>query len=110
MQTASPVDSNVALFAIQPRSALHAATSADAAELEETVKDRAVVPDIVLVLLFLVIVHVVGGDLLQELDILVRMKLSHLILGRRFSALLIRVLATCLLLLAQPQTDRKQGY
>jgi len=81
MQTASPVDSNIAFAAVQPRRTLHTATSADTAELEQTVEDRTVVADVVFALLFAEVVHVVWGDALQEVDVLVGVELGHLVLG-----------------------------
>jgi len=51
VQTASPIDGNVALLAIETRGTLHAATGANSAELEQAVKDRAVVADVVFALL-----------------------------------------------------------
>ena len=81
MQTTGPVHSNVALAAVQPRRALHAAASADTAELEQSVKDGTVVADVVFALLFAEVVHVVWGDALQEIDVLVGVELGHLVLG-----------------------------
>jgi hypothetical protein len=78
MKAASPVDGNVAFIAVEAGGALHAATSTDAAELEKTVKDGAVVTDIVLALLSHKGVHVVGGNFLQKLDVFIRVKLCHL--------------------------------
>lgn len=92
MQTAGPVDSNVALAAVQSCSTLHTATSADAAELEQAVEDWAIVADVVLALLFAEVVHVVGSDALQKIDVLVGVELGHLVLGRRFGAVDLEVL------------------
>ena len=78
MESTGPVYRDVALVPVQPRGALHAAAGADAAKLEEAVKHGAVVPDVVLALLAHMIVHVVGRDLLQEFDVLVRVELRHL--------------------------------
>lgn len=79
VQTTSPVDGDVALAAIQPCGALHAASSADSAELEQAVEDGTVVTDIVFALLFAKVVHVVGSDALQEIDVLVGVELGHLV-------------------------------
>src|ERR1700678_2069055 len=66
VKASSPVDGDLALLAVETGGALHAAASADGAELEEAVKDRAIIADIVLVLLSGVGLHVVRRDLLQE--------------------------------------------
>ena len=81
MQTTSPVHSNIAFAAVQPRRTLHAAASTDTAEFEQTVEDRTVVADVVFALLFAEVVHVVWGDALQEVDVLVGVELGHLVLG-----------------------------
>jgi len=78
MQAARPVDGNVALLAVESRSALHRAAGADAAELEEAVEDGTVVADIVFSLLAHVGVHIVRRHLGQEVDVLVRVELRHL--------------------------------
>lgn len=88
VKASSPVDRNVALLTVQARGALHAATSTDAAELEETIKDGTVVADVVLDLLLLVAVHVVGGDALKEVDVLVGVELGHLAASGGLCALL----------------------
>lgn len=78
VKTTRPIDGNVALVAIQTGGPLHAAASADSAELEEPVKDRAIIADIVLALLSHKGVHVVRRDSLKKLDVLVGMELRHL--------------------------------
>jgi hypothetical protein len=92
VETASPVHGDVALAAVQPCGTLHAASSADTAELEQTVKDRAVIADVVFALLFAEVVHVVGSDALEEIDVLVGVELGHLVLGSRFGAVDFQVL------------------
>lgn len=84
MQPARPVDSNIALLPIQPSRTLHTASCAYAAELEQSVKHRTVVSYVVSALLLRVRVHIVGCHFLQELDVLVSVKLCHLELGRWF--------------------------
>jgi hypothetical protein len=79
MKPASPIDRDIALSSVQSRRALHGASRADAAKLEQTVKDRTVVSDVVLALLLGEAVHVIGGDLVQELDVLVRVELRHFV-------------------------------
>ena len=87
VQAAGPVDGDVALAAVQTSGALHGAAGTDAAELKQAVEHGTVVADVVLALLLGVLVHVVGGDLVQEVDVLVRVELRHFILGGRLCAL-----------------------
>jgi hypothetical protein len=87
VKTTRPIDRNVALLAVEAGRTLHAAACADAAELEEAVKDWAVIADIVLGLLSHKGVHVVRRDLLEELDVLVGVKLRHLGRHSRLRAL-----------------------
>ena len=78
MQTACPIDGNVALLSIQAGGTLHAAARADAAELEQPVEYRAVVAHVVFALLAHEAIHVVRRHLLKELDVFIRVKLRHL--------------------------------
>ena len=88
MKTSSPVDSDITLLAIQSRSSLHAASSADTTELEQAIEDRAVIPHVEAALLFLIHLHVVRRHLLEEVDVLVGVKLGHLEARGWFGALL----------------------
>lgn len=92
MQTTGPVDCDIALAPVQTRRALHCAARADTAELEQPVEHRAVVSDVVLALLLGVAVHVVWGDLVEEVDVLVGVELRHFVLGGWFGALRLSVL------------------
>jgi len=87
MQTARPVDGNVALLAIQTGRALHAATGADAAELEQAVEDWAIVTNVELGLLPVEGLNIVGGDFLKEFDVFVGVELAHFVLGGGLRAL-----------------------
>lgn len=87
VKTTGPVDSNVALGAVQSGRTLHATAGADSAELEETIEHRAIVAHVILALLPHVAVHVVGSDLLQEVNVVVGMELRHLAPVGRFRAL-----------------------
>lgn len=87
MQTTSPIDGDVALLAVESRSALHATARTDTTKLEETVKYRAIISDVVFSLLPHEAVHIVWRDFLQEVDVVVRVKLGHFAPGRRFRAL-----------------------
>lgn len=79
MQTTSPVHSDVALVAIQSCCALHTATCTDSAEFKQAVEHRAVITHIVSTLLLREMVHVVGSNLGQEVDILVGVELGHFV-------------------------------
>jgi hypothetical protein len=80
MQTASPVDGDVAFSAVQSCSALHAASSADTTELEQAIEDGTVVADVVLALLLAEVIHVVWSDALKEIDVFVGVELGHFVL------------------------------
>ena len=92
VETASPVDSDVAFSAVQSCGTLHAASSADTAELEQAVKDGTIVADIVFALLLAEVVHVVGSDALEEIDVFVGVELGHFVLGSWFGAVDLQVL------------------
>ena len=87
MKSSSPVDGNVALVTIQSCSTFHAAASANAAKVKQTIKDRAVIPDVELALLPHMGIHVLGRDFLEKIDVFVGVKLGHLHEGARFGAL-----------------------
>ena len=97
MQTASPVDGNVAFLAVETRRALHAAACADAAELEQPIENRTVIPDVVLALLSHKGVHVVRRDSLQEFNVFVGMELRHLGRDGRLRALREKTVSKCAL-------------
>ena len=63
MKPTRPVDSDVALVAVQPRCAFHTASGADPAEFEETVENRAVITNVVPALLLGVLFHIIRRDL-----------------------------------------------
>ena len=79
VQPTSPVDCDIAFAPVEPRGAFHATAGADPTKLEESIENRAVVSDIVLRLILGKVVHIVGRDLLQEVDVLVRMILGHFV-------------------------------
>lgn len=79
VKSAGPIDGNVALLSVEASSALHRATSADAAELEQAVEDRTIVANVVLCLLALVGLHIVGRYPSKKFYVLVGVKLRHLI-------------------------------
>ena len=87
VKTARPVDCNVALLAVQPRSTFHTSTGADSAELEQTIKDWTIITNVIAALLFDVAVDVIRGDLLKEVDVFIGMELRHFVFGRWFRAL-----------------------
>lgn len=77
MKTSSPVDSNVAFTTVQTSRALHTSTSTYATEFEQAVEDGTIVADIVLSLLLRKRVHIIWGDLLEEIYVLVGVELCH---------------------------------
>ena len=77
VKATSPVYGYVAFLSVQARSPLHTAACTDATELEQAVKDGAVIADIELRLLSLIVLHVLWADLLEEVDVLVGVKLGH---------------------------------
>ena len=87
VETASPVDCDVAFSAVQSCGTLHAASSADTAELEQAVKDGTIVSYVVFALFLGVLIHVIRRHLGQEIDIFVGMELGHFELGSGFGAL-----------------------
>lgn len=93
MKTSSPVDCDVAFATVQSSGAFHATTGTDTTKLEEPIKDRAIISDVVFSLLLGKRLHVVGSDLLEEVDILVGVELGHLMTGSRFCAL--RIVRSC---------------
>lgn len=87
MQTAGPVHSDIAFAAVQASCTLHGPASADAAELEQAVEDRTIIADVVFALFARELLHIVGRDLVQEFNVLVRVELRHFVLGGGFGAL-----------------------
>lgn len=87
MQPSRPIDRNITLSSIQPCSTLHTSASRDSAELKEAIEYGTVISDIIFALLLSVLVHIVGGNFRKEIDVFVRVELTHLLLGRRLSAL-----------------------
>ena len=81
MQPPRPIDSNIALPPIQPRRPLHTPTRRNPTKLKQPIKHRTIIPDIILPLLLGKIVHIIRGDPLQEVDVLVGVELRHLVLG-----------------------------
>lgn len=62
MQTAGPINCDVAFLSIKACCALHTAASTDTAKLKKAIKDRAIVSDIIFALLALEVVHVLGSN------------------------------------------------
>lgn len=78
MKAAGPIDGDVALLSVESRGTFHTSTSTDAAEFEEPIEDRAIITNIELSLFPLEVVHVLGTNLLEEVDVFVCMELRHL--------------------------------
>lgn len=77
METSRPIHCNVTLLSVKSCGSFHRSARADTAKFEEPVNNRAVVSHVILALLFLVRIHVVWGDLLEEINVLVRVELCH---------------------------------
>jgi hypothetical protein len=78
MKASRPIHSDVAFAPVETGCTLHATTRADAAKLEKPIKDRAIVSDIELALLFRVALHIVWGNFLKKLNVFIGVKLGHL--------------------------------
>lgn len=91
MKSTSPVDCNVAFASVEARGALHTATGGDTTELKEAIKHGTIVADIELALLFHEGVHVVWSDLLEKVDVLIRVKLGHFMFCGWFCSLNARI-------------------
>jgi len=87
VQTTSPIHSHVAFTPVQSCSTLHAATCADAAEFEKAIEHRTVVPYIEPTLLFLVCLHIIWGDFVEEINVFICVELRHLELAGGFRTL-----------------------
>lgn len=87
METAGPIHSDIALLSIQPGRSLHASACTDATEFEKAIEDGAIIPDVEPTLLSCVVLHIVWGDFLQKIHILVCVKLGHFMIRGRFGAL-----------------------
>ena len=87
MQASRPVDGDIALPSIQPCSTLHTATCANPAKLKQAIEDWAIVTNVVFALLLREVVHIIGSDFLEEVDVFVRMELRHFEFGGWFCAL-----------------------
>jgi len=87
METTSPIYRDIAFASIESRSAFHGSTSTDSTELEQPIKYGTIISDIVFALLLAEGIHVLGGDLVQEIDIFVCVELGHFVLGSWFRAL-----------------------
>ncbi len=87
MQASRPVDCDVAFAPVEPGRTLHTTTGADSTELKEPIEDRAIVPDIIFRLIFSKVIHVIGSNFLQEINVFVGMILCHLEPGSRLGPL-----------------------
>lgn len=87
VETASPVYSDITFVAVKSSGALHATSGTNTTEFEETVEHGAIITDIVLALFFCKRIHVIRGNLGEEVDVFVRMELGHLKFGGWFRTL-----------------------
>jgi hypothetical protein len=87
MKSSSPVDGNVAFAPVETSCSLHTATSANATEVKQSVEDWTIIANVIFALLLGEVVHVVWGDFLEEVDVLIGVKLGHFMTGSRFCPL-----------------------
>jgi len=87
VKTTSPIDGDVALLSVESRGTLHTTTRTDTAKLEKAIEHGTIISDVVFSLLSHETVHVVRCDFLQEIDVVIRVKLGHFASCRRFRAL-----------------------
>jgi hypothetical protein len=87
VKTSSPINRNVALLSVQSRGTLHTSSSTDTAKLKKAVKNGTIISNIVFALLSHEAIHVVRRDLLEEIDVVVRVKLCHFTSSGGFCAL-----------------------
>jgi len=87
MKSSGPVDGDVAFAPVETSCPLHTTTSADAAEVKQSVEDWTVITNVVFPLFLGEVVHIVRCDLLKEVDILVCMELGHFMASSWFCAL-----------------------
>ena len=80
MEAAGPVDDDVGAVLVEAAGAADGAGSVQLAELEEAVENGAVLPDVEALELADVVLHVVGGDDAEEVDVVVGVEARH---GRR---------------------------
>jgi hypothetical protein len=87
MKSPGPVDGDVAFAPVQAGCPLHTSTSTDAAEVKQSIEDWTIITDVVFSLLLGEVVHIVRCDLLEEVDVLIRVELGHFMAGSWFCAL-----------------------
>lgn len=87
MKSTGPVDGDIAFAPVQAGCPLHTTTSTDAAEVKKSIEDWTIIADVVFSLLFGEVVHIVRCDLLEEVDVLIRVELGHFMAGSWFCAL-----------------------
>jgi len=112
MKTASPVDRNIALATVEARSTFHTTTSADSAELEKPVENRAIISNVIFSLLLGEGIHVIRSDLLKEVDVLVGVELGHFMSSCRLRSVDFHVLISAIVhdqAVGQPDSVRLHG-
>lgn len=87
VKSTGPIDGDVAFAPVQAGCSLHTTTSTDAAEVKKSIEDWTIIADVVFTLLLGEVVHIVRCDLLQEVDVLIRVELGHFMAGSWFCAL-----------------------
>ena len=77
MESAGPVDDDVGAVLVETAGAADGAGGVQLAELEEAVEDRTILADVEALELPDVVLHVVGGDDAEEVDVVVGMEAGH---------------------------------
>ena len=87
VETTSPVYSDITFVAIEASRTLHATPGTNTTEFKETVEHGTIITHVVLALLFCKRIHIIRGNLGEEVDVFVRMELGHLKFGGWFRTL-----------------------
>ena len=77
MESTGPVDDDVGAVLVETAGAADGAGGVQLAELEESVEDRTILADVEALQLPDVVLHVVGGDDAEEVDVVVGMEARH---------------------------------
>lgn len=79
VESAGPVDGDVAVVVVEFHGALERGAGVHGAEVEEALEDGAVVSDVEVAEVFGVVLDVLRGDALQEVDVLFAVESTHVV-------------------------------
>lgn len=77
VQTPCPINDDVRLVFVEARGSSDRSAGVELAEFKDPVKDGTIFADIESLKLSVIVLHVVGGDLFQEVNIVVRVEARH---------------------------------